>query len=398
MKSMITLILVTMSMVACGGDISPMEDESLAEQDLSSIQMHPNRSSCADPAPGFVKCHAKFRTDLASKASPSGLVPADIQSAYKIPASTSTGPWVAIVDANDDPTAEADLAVYRAQFGLPPCTTANGCFKKVNQLGQSSPLPTPDAGWAGEIALDLDMVSAACPSCRILLVEADSATMDNLGAAVNTAVKMGAVAVSNSYGGGESASDPAYDTKYFNHPGVLITVSSGDSGYGTEYPAASQYVLAVGGTSLVKSSATRGWAEKAWSGTGSGCSKFTTTKPSYQKDTGCKNKTVADVSAVADPNTGVAVYVTYGGGGGWNVYGGTSASSPLVAAIWSLTGKAGSGPGWVYAHPTTMNDVISGTNGTCSTKTKYLCSSVKGYDGPTGLGTPNASAMKAAVK
>src|SRR5262249_11759682 len=153
----------------------------------------------------------------------------------------------------------SDLAIYRAQFGLPPCTTANGCFKKVNQSGQASPLPSPDPGWAGEIALDIDMVSAACPGCKILLVEANTASTD-LGVAVNTAAALGANAISNSYGGDEDSSDPTLNSSYFNPPGVLITASTGDWGYGVSHPATEAHVLAVGGTSLTQSNSPRGWA------------------------------------------------------------------------------------------------------------------------------------------
>ncbi|MFI6050273.1 peptidase S8 [Streptomyces violascens] len=329
---------------------------------------------------------------LTAAAAPSGYGPASIQSAYKLPSSTAgSGRTVAIVDAYDDPNAAADLAKYRSQYGLPACTTANGCFKKVGQTGTST-LPAADAGWAEEISLDLDMVSAACPNCKILLVEAKSSSMANLGTAVNTAVSLGAKYVSNSYGGGESSSDTSYDTKYFNHPGVAITVSSGDEAYGTEYPAASRYVTAVGGTSLSSSSNSRGWTESAWSDAGSGCSAYDA-KPSWQKDTGCAKRTVADVSAVADPATGVAVYDTYGGDPGWEVFGGTSASSPLIAAVYALAGTPSSGStpaSFPYAHTGSLNDVTSGSNGSCSPA--YLCKGGSGYDGPTGLGTPNGTA------
>ncbi len=235
------------------------------------------------------------------------------------------------------------------------------------------------------------MVSAICPNCHILLVEATSATMANLGTSVNTAVSLGAKYVSNSYGGGESSSDTSYDSSYFNHPGVAITVSSGDSGYGVEYPAASRYVTAVGGTSLSRNSGTtRGWSETAWSGAGSGCSSFDA-KPTWQKDTGCSRRTVADVSAVADPNTGVAVYDTYGGDPGWEVFGGTSVASPIIASVYALAGvpSAGSYPAsFPYAHyPNGLNDVSGGSNGSCGGS--YLCTGVPGYDGPTGLGSPN---------
>nr|WP_121179570.1 putative Ig domain-containing protein [Streptomyces sp. 1114.5] len=363
----------------------------------------PTKRLCAAPThPGEMACLALARTDIAQQPglapniNPSGYGPSDLTSAYKLPASAGSGATVAIVDANDDPNAESDLATYRSQYNLPACTTANGCFKKVDQRGGTS-YPTADSGWAGEISLDVDMVSAVCPNCHILLVEADSATMDNLGAAVNTAVSLGAKYVSNSYGGSEDSTDPSSDSSYFNHPGVAITVSSGDSGYGVEYPAASQYVTAVGGTSLNRASNTRGWSESVWgsssggNGAGSGCSAYDA-KPSWQHDTGCAKRTVADVSAVADPATGVAVYQTYGGSG-WNVYGGTSASSPIIAAVYALAGTPASGTtpaSYPYAHTGSLFDVTSGANGSCSPS--YLCTAGSGYDGPTGLGTPNGTA------
>nr|WP_229759024.1 peptidase S8 [Peterkaempfera bronchialis] len=335
----------------------------------------------------------------ATAATPSGYGPSDLQAAYGLAtaaASKGTGQTIAIVDAYDDPSAESNLATYRAQYGLPACTTANGCFKKVSQTGSTTSLPSADAGWAEEISLDLDMASAICPNCKILLVEAKSASMANLGTAVNEAVTLGAKYVSNSYGGSESSSDTSYDSSYFNHPGVAITVSAGDSAYGAEYPAASRYVTAVGGTALTRDSSSRGWTEKVWKtnsteGTGSGCSKYDA-KPSWQTDTGCTKRTISDVSAVADPATGVAVYDTYGGDPGWMVFGGTSASSPIIAAVYALAGPPSSGStpaSFPYAHTTALNDVTTGSNGSCSPA--YLCTAGPGYDGPTGLGTPNGT-------
>lgn len=325
-------------------------------------------------------------------ATPSGYGPSDLHSAYALPTAGGSGATVAIVDAYDDPSAESNLATYRSTYGLTACTTANGCFRKVGQSGTGS-LPAANAGWAEEISLDLDMVSAICPQCHILLVEASSASMANLGQAVNTAVALGAKYVSNSYGGGESSADTSYDSSYFNHPGVAITVSSGDSSYGVEYPAASRYVTAVGGTALRRATGTtRGWSETAWTGAGSGCSRYDA-KPSWQKDTGCSRRTVADVSAVADPSTGVAVYDTYGGDPGWEVFGGTSVSSPIIAAVYALAGTPSSGStpaSFPYAHTGALFDVTSGSNGSCGGS--YLCTAGPGYDGPTGLGTPNGTA------
>jgi subtilase family serine protease len=381
-------------LAATGFALSPAAGAAPASHGLTTA-----RSCAVSTHPGIMACKALKVTSgvnsLAASArsvnpaaTPSGYGPSDLRSAYALPSSGGSGATVAIVDAYDDPKAEADLATYRSQYGLPACTTANGCFKKVGQSGTSS-LPSADAGWAEEISLDLDMVSATCPSCHILLVEASSASMANLGKSVNTAVSLGAKYVSNSYGGGESSSDSSYDSSYFNHPGVAITVSAGDSGYGAEYPAASKYVTAVGGTSLKKSSTTRGWTDTVWSGTGSGCSAYDA-KPSWQKDTGCSRRTIADVSAVADPATGVAVYDSYGGDSGWEVFGGTSASSPIIASVYALAGTPSSGStpaSFPYAHTGSLNDVVSGSNGSCSSS--YLCTAKSGFDGPTGLGTPN---------
>ncbi|PYC78627.1 peptidase S8 [Streptomyces tateyamensis] len=333
--------------------------------------------------------------DATPNATPSGFGPSDLLSAYKLPANGGAGQTVAIVDAYNDPNAAADMAAYRAQYGLPACTVASGCFKQVSQTGSTTNLPANNTGWAGEISLDLDMVSAIAPNAHIILVEAKTASMANLGTAVNEAVKLGAKFVSNSYGGGESSADTSYDSTYFNHPGVAITVSSGDSGYGVEYPAASKYVTAVGGTALKRDSSARGWSESVWStssseGAGSGCSSYDA-KPSWQTDTGCARRTVADVSAVADPATGVAVYQTYGASG-WAVYGGTSVAAPLIAGVYADAGtpSAAVPAADAYAHPGALNDVTTGATTSCSPA--YLCTAGAGYDGPTGLGTPNGLA------
>lgn len=371
-------------------------DDSLDAEALSNVPAHPSRKVCADARPGYATCFALVRTDTpetdATKTKADGLGANDLAAAYELPKSGAEGITVAIVDAYDDPKVEAELAVYRKAFGLPACTSANGCFKKVNQNGKSTP-PAADKGWAQEIALDVEMVSAGCPSCKILLVEANSESMSDLGAAQNTAAKLGAKVISNSWGGGESSSDARYDSAYFKHAGILITASSGDSGYGVEYPAASPDVLAVGGTRLIKSSASRGWSESAWSGGGSGCSAYAK-KPAWQSDA-CQNRTVADLSAVADPDTGVAVYSSYASTPGWSVFGGTSVASPLVAGILAFTGHAGASAAFAYANPAAFHDVKTGSNGTCATSESYLCKAHRGYDGPTGLGSPNGKALSA---
>jgi uncharacterized membrane protein len=280
---------------------------------------------------------------------------------------------------------EADLAVFDQQFGLPPCTTANGCFQKVDQNGGTN-YPS-GTSWHLEIALDVEVAHAICQNCKILLVEAGTASFAALGAAVNTAVALGADVVSNSYGAGEFSSETSFDS-YYKHPGVAITASSGDGGYGVEYPAASQYVTAVGGTTLSLNADKTYKSETVWSGAGSGCSLYEP-KPAWQSDTGCSGRTVADVSADADPNSGAAIYDSIGvaNGQGWYQVGGTSLAAPLVGAVYALAGGTdityGSAP---YDKTTSLNDVTSGDNGTCSPS--YLCTGGVGYDGPSGLGTP----------
>ncbi len=346
--------------------------------------------------PGWASCLSVVRTDVAghkglyaADATPGGYGPNDLQDAYDLPSATGgAGQTVAIVDAFDDPNVEADLQVYRAQYGLPECSTANGCFSKVNQQGQAGSYPAPNSGWAEEISLDVDMVSAICPSCHITLVEANDNQLDSLGTSVNTAVALGAKYVSNSYGGAEDPSETTLDAAYFDHPGVAVTASSGDSGYGVSYPAASPDVTSVGGTSLSRTASGRGWTESAWAGAGSGCSQFEA-KPSWQLDSGCSMRTVADVSAVANPNTGVAVYDSYQDSG-WAVFGGTSVAAPIIASTYALAGApaAGSNPAqYPYDTASALNDVTSGSNGSCSPA--YLCTSGPDYDGPTGLGTPS---------
>ena len=323
---------------------------------------------------------------MSPMALPFGLGPADLASAYKVTSGGSAAITIAIVDAYGYANAESDLSTYRNMYGLPACTTANGCFTKVDQNGGTS-YPAYNAGWAGEQALDLDMVSALCPNCKILLVQANSAYNSDLAFAVSRAAQLGAHAISNSYSSAESSASLTSFASYYNIPGVAVTASTGDYGYGVQMPASYPGVIAVGGTSLSRDSSARGWTESAWSGAGSGCSAYVS-KPSWQTDTGCTNRTVADVSAVADPNTGVAVYGPVSGTtSGWGVYGGTSASAPIIAALYGVNGgnvNAGQNP---YLHASSLFDVTAGSNGSCSPS--YLCSGLAGYDGPTGLGTPN---------
>ena len=324
-------------------------------------------------------------------AAPGAGTPAWLQQAYDLTYLSQTQggtATVGIVDAYDNPTAESDLAIYRARYGLPACTTANGCLKKLNQNGATSPMPSANSGWAQEIALDLDAVSALCPNCKIVLVEANTSYSNDLAAAIAAAVNAGAEYISNSYGAGEYSVDPYFNKTF---PGVSLIASTGDNGtYNSSvnsYPAAIPGIIAAGGTSLALSGGSptaRGFGESAWSGAGSGCNTHSgITKPSYQTDPLCPGRAYADVSAVADPNTGLMAYDT--GTGGWFVVGGTSLSSPLIAAYLAVTGVDGTTPKWAYDNSALLNDPVSGSNGGCTIS--YICHAATGYDGPTGMGS-----------
>ncbi|MEW2619326.1 S53 family peptidase [Streptomyces sp. NPDC048106] len=378
------------------------------------------KEACPATAPGQVHCMALVRTDVHgglgvkgraaahpaagaaddATALPDGYSPADIHSAYNLPSTGGNGQTVAIVEAYDNPTAEADLAVYRATYGLSACTTANGCFTKVNQKGEQAHYPGSDeyTGWSLETALDLDAVSAVCQDCHILLVEADSVGEADIAAAENTAARLGATEISNSFGEDEGYGMLAYASAY-DHPGVAITAASGDSGFTVpKFPAVLPSVTAVGGTSLVRDPGTaRGWAETAWDLSGSGCSAWFD-KPAWQTGVpDCPGRVTADVSADADAYTGgLAVYDTtpdYQAYPGWAVAGGTSLASPLVASMIALAGNPGDFPdaSRLYRHTGALYDVTGGYNGAYGFDCggDNLCNSAPGYDGPTGLGTPN---------
>ena len=367
----------------------------------------PNKPVCPGPvAAGAAGCHSRVITDRKgtpmATSSPTGYGPAEFHGAYDLPTAAPTAQTVAIVDAYDSPTIEDDLGVYSSTYGLPSCTTANGCFRKVNQNGIEGSYPKKDPGWALEIALDVEIAHAICQNCKILLVEADSNLFSDLTAAVATAASLGATQISNSYGGSEYSGEAA-DTSY-NHPGIAVTASAGDNGYGAEYPAASPYVVAVGGTTLNVGSSNSYGGETVWSGSGSGCSAYVSARAWQTSDpnwvlTGCGTKRgVADVAAAADPSTGASVYDTtkYQGQEGWFELGGTSLSAPLIAGVYALAGgtSASYPAATPYAHqtdsPPSLHDVTSGTNGSCGSS--IMCKAVAGYDGPTGVGTPKGVA------
>jgi hypothetical protein len=392
--------------------------------------------ACAAPPPGSAAClgvrlvtvglteadlkaNARRQATEAAAGSPAvsnknpiagGLTPALLHAAYALPNATfpSAQQTIAVVDAFNDPTAEADLGVYDRQYGLPECTTANGCFRKLNQEGRASPLPQREGGWATEISLDVQMAHAICQSCHVMLVEANNESFANLGAAVDAAVSAGATEVSNSYGGAELSGYTA-DNAPYNHPGVVITVSAGDCGYFNEacgggeaanFPASSPDVVAVGGTTLTESGET--WTSTVWEGGGSGCS-VVFAAPAWQSAvagfsaTACgSGRSVADVAAVGNPYTGVEVYDSTANPGGyptgWGVWGGTSVASPVIAAEFALGGGA-NGVAYpaatLYSHigeGSALYDVVSGSNGSCTEASS--CRARHGYDGPTGVGSP----------
>ncbi|MBV9940772.1 MAG: PKD domain-containing protein [Solirubrobacterales bacterium] len=337
---------------------------------------------------------------IAAASPPTPGTPAYLQQAYDLTALAQTGgagDTVAVVDAYDDPTAEQDLATYRSTYQLPACTSANGCFRKVGQDGSSS-LPAPDGSWEQEIALDLDAVSAVCPECHILLVEANSSSFSNLQAGMQTAAGLGANQISASWGGTSSSVPSVFRT----FSGVATVAANGDSGYAgagqDSYPAALPGVTAAGGTSLAPAGApsARGFGESAWSWNGltggaSGCD-LQFQRPVYQPAAGCAGRAYADLSADADPNAGLTVYDN----GAWHIVGGTSLATPLIAGYYAITGVAGATPRWAYAAGSSLNDVVSGSSGNCAAGIAYICNAGPGYDGPTGVGSISGSVITGA--
>ena len=388
---------VALACIVAAASAAPAAAQSArAELQLSGRTYHAAVCPHGNPA-GTMRCHARVVTDARGNirdgkptpnvTKPSGYGPDDLKAAYGLTGVTGTGSTIVIVDAYGYSKAESDLATYRSTYGLTACTTANGCFKKYDQRGGTR-YPRDDTNWAQESALDLDMASAACPNCKIVLVEADTASFTNLFAAVNFAKTLpGVKAISNSYGNTDSSSLAAYDSVY-SKDGVAITVSTGDSGYGAQFPATAPGAVAVGGTSLRLGGG--GYTESAWSGAGSGCG-LPHAKPSWQNGVtdACAGRMEADISSVADPNTGVAVFgpVTRSRSG-WMIFGGTSASAPYIGGLFALRNGSITGASSIYAHAANLHDVQTGSNGsTCPVN--YYCHSGLKYDGPTGLGTPN---------
>ncbi|MGA9860269.1 MAG: hypothetical protein WBQ18_20550 [Solirubrobacteraceae bacterium] len=345
-------------------------------------------------------------TSSGPAAPPTAGTPAYLQQAYDLTYLSQTAggsDTIAVVDAGNDPNAASDLATYRSTYGLPACTAGNGCFQQVNQNGTTSPLP-PSAGsdWEAEISLDLDAVSALCPQCHIMLVEANSSSGSDLDAGIAAAQGLGANQISNSWAA--ASSSPVGVSSF---PGSTVIAATGDHGYlggGTDaYPAAFPGVTAAGGTTLsgATDGSLRGYSEAAWSlnssgqgwGGSSGCD-LAEPKPAYQPDTGCVGRSYADVSADANPDTGLRVYDS--GAGGWFVEGGTSLASPLIAAYEALTGVNGTTPQWAYTDAGLLNDPTTGSSGNCAQSISYICTAGLGYDGPTGVGSISGAVVSGA--
>lgn len=346
---------------------------------------------------GDIRCGARLLGKdgtVQTFSAPRGLGADDLADAYAIPATGEGTPTIAIVVKWSYGALESDLAMYRAHYDMPPCTLANGCLRVVNADGGTAlpPEAPADDDWTLETMLDLDMASAACPRCKLLVIQADDRGISFLDAQ-DTAVALGASVISNSWSTVEKPGQSLERHEaYFDQP-IAIFAAAGDLGYnqgdqGPAYPATSAHVFSVGGTTLKRDPSDRGWSESVWSKGGSSCS-LSIAKPAYQTDSPCAFRASADLAAVGDPSTGVAVYHTRNNGG-WRVVGGTSASTPLVAGIFASTGHGRRTAAQLATMTGAFVDVTDGKNGTCGTK---LCEATTGWDGPTGHGTPNAAAL-----
>jgi len=410
-----SLVFVLTGFLFFTEQVRTISAQSLFPKHLRTILLRKFRPVCDVHINGMAWCLAHVVTD--TKGSPlagsspfsSSYGPVQFHTAYNLPCtpggSTQSvcaapanfgGQTIALITAYNASHIASDLSTYSNYFGLPQCTTANGCFTIVNENGGTS-LPPNNSSWALETSLDVETAHMICQTCKILLVEANDSYYSDLGTAVNTAVRLGATEISNSYGGSEWSGETSYDS-YYSHQGVAITASSGDSGYGAEYPASSHNVTAVGGTTLRLNTNNTYANENAWGDTGSGCSAYESAN-AWEKSlsnwgvTKCgTTRAVSDVAADADPNTGAAVYdsTSYDGMTGWFQVGGTSLASPIIAGVYALAGGVsantiGSSVPYLNVSSLVFHDVTQGNNGVCGT---IMCTAGTGYDGPTGLGSP----------
>lgn len=383
------------------------------------LRDHGIRRACSECLAEIVTTAPGSSTPL-STALPAGEGPADLAAAYSLPATSTSTNTIAIIDAGVDPNLASDLATYRSTFGLPACTTANGCLKLENFTGGAQPAPQRrgtgaqiEEEVAVETSLDVDMASAACGSCKILeisipfqaaVTDSDTSTGE-FAQAVKTAVAAGASVVSISYGYTPDATNTSgTDLSSFNQKGVAITVSTGDSGFNSgthqDWPSDLPTVIAAGGTTLNAPG-----QETAWSGGGSGCETAfaaATGQPSSVTRLCANHRAAADVSSDADPNTGVATFDTYAPSThqplDFIVVGGTSAAAPFLGGLFARAGNLTgvNSPNTLYAAASSnFNDITSGNNeqnATCASfagVSEVLCNAGPGWDGPTGLGSPH---------
>jgi hypothetical protein len=377
----------------------------------SGTFVHPRLRQPASPyrfrAPRARGSHAAAAA-VAAAAEPQPGTPAYLQQAYDLSylsQTAGTTTTIAIVDAFDDPTAESDLAAYRSKFGLAPCAPGNGCFSEYDQTGGNDYPTATDSNWELETSIDLDAVSALCPNCHIDLIEANSNQVTDLAAAQAEAGSLpGVTVISDSWDlalSGWQAREFASSGQY-SFQGITTIAASGDAGYPgghyNDFPAALPDVTAAGGTTLVPAStngvqSVREFTETAWSGAGSGCN-WAVSQPRWQPNTGCNGRSYTDISADADPDTGMQVYDSAAGSNPWVVAGGTSLASPMIAAYYAVVGSAGQGPSWPYLNASALNDPSTGSNNnynssgnSCTATLSYICNSGPGYDGPTGIGS-----------
>lgn len=365
---------------------------------------------CGSAGEREVQCAARVVTNASGTPMawsifvPEGYYPHHLLKAYGLTGRSTANepPVIAVVVAYGAPYIMRDLSMYSRAMGIPGLATCYGpidtsrvpCFQRVNLGGAPYAYPSLqiDEAWALEASMDVEIAHAICQNCSILLVEAASPIVEDMMAAVDRAVELGADVVSNSYGTPEFSSATDLD-KHFMKSGMAFTASSGDAGYRVEFPASSRYVTAVGGTTLILEQDGTYINEIAWSGSGSGCSAYSP-RNEWQIVDGCSNRSVADVSAVADPNTGAAIFSSYGfvGKRGWFKLGGTSLAAPIIAGVYALSGRSAattepaSSIPYLYGNSTNLRDVTAGSNGECGGS--LLCTAAVGYDGPTGLGSP----------
>jgi hypothetical protein len=397
-----------------------------------SVVGHGVRAVCAPGSTGSyaaVGCHAlaltsnMVSTSPLSSASPVGFGPADLAKAYSLPpADQGSHGTIGIVEVGYYPQLESDLAAYRAEFKLPPCTSKGGCLRIVGKTGGVVPGKPPTKAlrdvalnYSVEAAVDVDAASAGCPACKIVVVyvglTGKPRTFDEFGAdlsmATNTAIRLGSSAVSLSYSVPTSLFlMSGWRAAAFSHPGVPITIASGDFGFTpfySQWPQVLPTVIDVGGTSLYPAANTRGFTEVAWKGAGTGCSPMHAVgqQPSAVTAQCEGHRAIADISAVADPSTGYAVYdsavVPTQNATPWLTIGETSASSPLIASLYARAGHTASvnGPSGIYFAPASaFHDITAGSTAWppayCSNRP--VCVAGKGWDGPTGRGTPKGLA------